>query len=262
MIKSDIRKIDFNIEELNAMKKYPKDIFYIGNTSLLYKRKVSIVGTRKPSQYTQQFTQILSKQLSNNNICIVSGAAMGVDAIAHHGAGSANTIAVAGTGLDIRYPSINTNLIQDIESNGLMLSQFKVHTPSTRYNFPIRNELVVALGEILIVTQADINSGTMRSVEFALKMGKQIYVLAHRLNESEGTNKLLQEDKAMAIYDVEKFISDFIGYKNKIKHKDSFLEYCKANPTYDEAISKYPSKLFEYELSGKIKIENGLLFVI
>jgi DNA processing protein len=262
MIASNIQKINFIIEELNSMKKYPKDIFYIGDTSLLQKRKVSIVGTRKPSPYTQQFTQQIAKQLSGHNICIVSGAAMGVDAIAHHASGTNNTIAVAGTGLDIRYPVINKNLIENIEINGLMLSQFKEKTPSTRYNFPIRNELVVALGEILIVTQADLKSGTMRSVEFALKMGKQIYVLPHRLNESEGTNKLLEDKKAIAIYDIDKFIENFVGYKNEIKHKDDFIEYCKKNPTYDKMMSLYPSKVFEYELSGKIKIENGLVFVV
>ncbi|MEA2018457.1 MAG: DNA-processing protein DprA [Campylobacterota bacterium] len=260
-INSSIKEIDFVIEELNSMKKYPKDIFYIGDTRLLQKRKVSIVGSRKPTPYTQQFTQQLSKKLSTNNICIVSGAAMGVDAIAHEAAGSDNTIAVAGTGLDIKYPIINKMLIEDIEKNGLMLSQFKEKTPSARYNFPIRNELVVALGEILIVTQADIKSGTMRSVEFALKMGKQIYVLPHRLNESEGTNKLLKDKKATAIYDIDKFIENFVGCKEEIKHKDDFIEYCKKNPTYDEVVNLYPSKAFEYELNGKIKIENGLVFV-
>lgn len=258
----DINQLDFKIKELNLMKKYPKEIFYLGDISLLEKRKVSIVGTRKPNPYTQQFTQILAKRLSEHNICIVSGAAMGVDAIAHYGAGANNTIAVAGTGLDIRYPAINKNLIEDIEKNGLMISQFKEKTPSTRYNFPIRNELVVALGEVLIVTQADLNSGTMRSVEFALKMGKQIYVLPHRLNESEGTNKLLEDKKAIAIYDIDKFIENFVGCKNEIKHKDDFIEYCKKNPTYDEVTSKYPSKVFEYELNGKIKVENGLVFVV
>jgi len=257
---NNINPINFIIEELNLMKKYPKEIFYIGDTDLLKKRKVSIVGSRKPNPYTQQYTQQLSQKLSSHNICIVSGAAMGVDAIAHKAAGSNNTIAVAGTGLDIKYPAINKNLIKDIENNGLMLSQFKEKTPSQRYNFPIRNELVVALGEVLIVTQADINSGTMRSVEFALKMGKQIYVLAHRLNESEGTNKLLEDKKAIAIYDIDKFIENFVGCKNEIKHQDDFIEYCKKNPTYDEIMSLYPSKVFEYELSGKIKVENGLIF--
>ncbi len=257
-----INEIDFHINKLDTMKKYPKNIYYIGDTSLLNKRTISIVGTRKPNSYTKQYTHELAKALSNHNICVVSGAAMGVDAIAHHAAGSHNTIAVAGTGLDIRYPAVNKKLIEDIESNGLMISQFPVKTPSTRYNFPIRNELVVSLGECLIVTQADLNSGTMRSVEFAIKMKKPIFVLAHRIGESIGTNKLLEDGIATAIYDIDTFIENFIGFKNEIKHSDDFLEYCKSTPTYDEAMQKFPAEVFEYELNGKIKIENGLVFVV
>ncbi|MEA3316146.1 MAG: DNA-processing protein DprA [Campylobacterota bacterium] len=256
-----INKIDFHIDALNDMKKYPKELSYIGNLKLLEKRKVSIVGTRKPIQYTQQSIYTLASKLSSKDICIVSGAAMGVDAIAHNAAGANNTIAVAGTGLDIRYPAINSNLIKDIEKQGLMISQFKQKTPSTRYNFPIRNELVVALGEVLIVAQADLNSGTMRSVEFALKMEKPIYVLAHRINESDGTNQLLEKGLATAIYDIDDFIEKVIGCKGDIKNKNSFLEYCKSNPTYDEAMEKYPNEVFESELSGKIKISNGSIFL-
>jgi len=257
-----IQEVNFHITKLDDMKKYPKNIFYIGNIDLLKKRTISIVGTRKPNSYTKQYTHELAKSLSKHNICIVSGAAMGVDAIAHNGSGTHNTIAVAGTGLDIRYPAINRKLIESIENEGLMLSQFPIKTPSQRYNFPIRNELVVSLGECLIVTQADENSGTMRSVEFALKMKKPIFVLAHRIGESLGTNKLLENGQATAIYDIDKFIEDFVGFKNEITHSDDFLEYCKKNPTYDEAMLKFSAKVFEYELLGKIKIENGLVFVV
>jgi len=257
-----IQELDFHINQLDTMKKYPKMLSYIGNTDLLSKRMVSIVGTRKPNAYTKQYTHDLAKALSSHGVCIVSGAAMGVDAIAHNAAGSENTIAIAGTGLDIRYPAVNRKLIEDIENKGLILSQFPIKTPSQRYNFPIRNEVVVALGECLIVTQADENSGTMRSVEFALKMKKPIFVLAHRIGESVGTNKLLKEGLATAIYDVDSFIEDFIGFKNEIRHHDDFLEYCKSTPTYDEVMQRFPEKLFEYELGGKIKVENGLVFVV
>jgi len=257
-----IKKIDFHINQLELMKKYPKDIFYIGNTELLQKRMISIVGTRKPNSYTKQYTHELAKALSSHDICIVSGAAMGVDAIAHNAAGTQNTIAVAGTGLDIRYPSVNKKLIEEIETNGLILSQFPTQTTSRRYNFPIRNELVVSLGEVLIVTQADENSGTMRSVEYALKMNKPIFVLVHRIGESLGTNKLLEDGLATAIYDINNFIENFVGFKKQIKHSDDFLEYCKSTPTYDEAMQQFPEKIFEYELSGKIKVENGLIFVV
>ena len=257
-----IETLNTHIPQLDSMKKYPKEIFYIGNTPLLQNQMVSIVGTRKPNQYTKQFTYELASKLSSANITIVSGAAMGVDAIAHNGASASNTIAVAGTGLDIRYPAVNNNLIKDIEQKGLILSCFKPGTPSTRYNFPIRNEIVVALGEVLIVTQADQNSGTMRSVEYALKMGKDIFVLPHRLDESMGTQKLLQENKAKPIYDIDSFVDSLkSGSKISCNSISDMEQFFLSNPTYDEAMQRYPSEVFSYELSGKIEVINGKVIV-
>lgn len=131
----------------------------------------------------------------------------------------------------------------------------------TKYNFPLRNELIVALGEILIVTYADVNSGTTRSIEFALKMKKKIFVLPHRIGESDGTNKLLLEKKAEAIYDIDNFISIFSQDNSQTIQRDEFLEYCKTNPFYNEAVLKFGGKLFEYELNGKIVIKNGVVFI-
>ena len=255
-----IEEIDFHIEELEDMKKYPKELFYIGNTALLKRKKISIIGSRKPNQYARYKTEELSKKLSNANICIVSGGAIGVDALSHKAAGVDNTIVVAATGLDKRYPAINKNLIEDIEKKGLVISQFQKGSPSTKYNFVLRNELVVALGDILIVTYADLNSGSMRSVEYALKMGKEIYVLSHRIGESEATNRLLQEGKAKAIYEIDEFVKQF-GNSSEVKEKkpDSFLEFCKSSPTYDETLAKFPSRVFEAELSGEIEVKNGII---
>ena len=78
-----IKKLHSRIPELDSMKKYPKDISYIGNIDLLQKLKISIVGTRKPNQYTRHQTYLLAQKLANVGVCIVSGAAMGVDAISH-----------------------------------------------------------------------------------------------------------------------------------------------------------------------------------
>ncbi len=256
-----IKTIDFHIPELDAMKKYPKEIFYIGNAELLKRPKISIVGSRKPNQYARQFSHEIASKLSQAGVCIVSGGAIGVDAICHKAAGANNTIMVAGTGLDKRYPAINRNIIEEIEKKGLVLSQFQAGVPSNKYNFPLRNELVVALGDILIVTYADINSGTMRSVEYALKMGKEVYVLPHRIGESDGTNKLLNKGLAQAIYDVDEFVAKFGCVKENNIVRDEFLEYCKTNPTYDEAIAKFGAKIFEYELSGKIIVKNGKIFI-
>ena len=257
-----ISTINFKIDELTSMKKYPDELFYIGNTKLLNKQKVSIVGTRRPNSYTKEFTYKLASKLSDTNICIVSGAAMGVDSIAHQGAKSNNTIAVVANGLDIRYPSVNKNLIIDIEKNGLIISAYKEKEKARNYTFVLRNEIVVALGNILIVTEADINSGSLTSVEYALKMGKKVYTLPHRLNESLGTQELLKKGLIEAIYDIDKFIETISGKTLKTENSDEVLNYCKSNPTYEEAMNKFANKIFEYELEGKIKIENGRVIVI
>ncbi len=255
-----IEKIAFPIPELKHMKNYPNELFYIGNKNLLSKKKISIVGSRRPNSYTKKFTFSLAQKLSNKNICIVSGAAMGVDSIAHNGAGVENTIAVVANGLDIRYPAVNKNLICEIENKGLMLSQYSSKEKARPYYFVQRNEIVVALGDILIVTQADLNSGTLRSVEFALKMEKKIYTLPHRIGESQGTQDLVKNGLAEVIYDIDEFLED-LGYQSTIETSDEILEFCKTFPTYDEAVSKFGEKIFEYELLGKIRVENGVISI-
>lgn len=257
-----IKKIDFHIPELNSMKKYPQNLYYIGNLNLLKRKKIGVVGSRKPEKYSREMTYRIVNELAQGGNTIVSGGAIGIDTVAHKASGIRNTIMIAGTGLDIQYPTINKKMIQEIEQKGLLLSQFSSKTPSLPRNFVLRNELIVALSDILIVSYADIKSGTMRSIEYALKMGKDIYVLPHRIGESEGTNKLLKEHKAQAIYDVNEFVSKFINRNTKQPIRDEFLEYCKTNPTYEEALSKFSEKVFEYELLGKIKIHLGHIFIL
>lgn len=255
-----IEQIKFQIDELNLMKKYPKELYALGDLRLLKKKKISIIGTRRPSKYTKLQTAKLASLFCKRDVCIVSGAAMGVDSIAHQNAGSHNTIAVMANGLDIRYPSVNKTLIQEIEKEGLTLSQFKTGMKATPWSFVVRNEIVVALGDILIVGEADLKSGSMKSVEYALAMKKQIYVLPHHIGESEGTNYLLKNNLATPIYDIAEFVSKF-GELKEVK-EDEFIEYCETNPSFDDALKKYGEKVFEYELEGKIEVKNSFIIVL
>jgi len=251
-----------HIKELEDMKKYPKELYAIGNQELLKRPKVSIVGTRRPSNYTKQYTYALAQALSKRGVAIVSGVAMGVDAIAHHASKPKNSIAVVANSLDIRYPAINKNLIEAIERQGLILSQFPATFKATPWSFVVRNELVVALGDVLIVTEADENSGSMRSVEFALKMGKKIYVLPQRLDESRGTNMLLEKGLATAIYNIEAFANSYGVEPTNDIVKDEFFYFCQKTPTLDSAIEKFEDRVYEAELEGIIKIEGGLVYLV
>jgi len=253
-------EITLYVEELKSMKNYPKSLEYSGNLELLKYKKISIIGSRKPTKYSRMMTQKLASALARNGICIVSGGAMGIDALAHSSATSSKTIAVLPCGVNVRYPAVNKNLLNEIEKNGLLLSQFDTNAKARPWSFVVRNELVVALGDVLVVGEAELDSGSMRSVEFALKMKKKIYVFPQRLGESSATNELLKKGLAEAIYDIDEFVQIFFGVEALHVEGDKFTEFCKNNPTYEEALKRYPTKVFEAELSGNIKIENGLIY--
>ncbi len=256
-----MNKIAETILELSSMKKYPDELFFSGNSKLLRKVKVSIVGSRKPSKYSRSLTHTLSSSLSKQGICIVSGGAMGIDAIAHLGAGSSNTIAVLPCGVDIKYPTVNKNLLFDIEENGLLLSQFNASFRATPWSFVVRNELVVALGDVLVVAEAELDSGSMRSIEFALKMKKKIFVFPQRIGESGATNMLLKEGKAEAIYDIDEFCSRYETAESQNLKEDDFLIFCRSNPSYDAVVKSFPDRIFEAELKGEVEILNGQVLV-
>ena len=243
--------------EIDRLKKAPQRLWYRGNPELLKRRKVSIVGTRRPSAYTREMTHRLASELAARGVVVVSGAAMGVDAIAHQGAGAASTIAVLGTGVDLRYPAVNVPLIEGIEAEGLLLSRFEPGMRATNWSFVVRNELVVALGEVLVITQADRDGSSMRSAEIAKKLGKEIWVLPQRLGESEGTNALLKEKTAEAIYSLEDFADRFGTVPAADLPRDEFFYFCQNFPTVDEVLSRFGERLYEAELMGEVVIENG-----
>ena len=178
------------IEEFSNIKH--KDINYIGNLELLERRKVSIVGTRKPISYTKELTFKLSKALLKANVSVVSGGAMGVDIIALE-ANEQNAICVMPTSLDVIYPKVNKSKIEKIYKEALAISEYEEGFRATKWSFVQRNRLVTLLGEVLIIAEADLNSGSMRSFEWAQKFKKDIYVFPHRLDQSDGTNYLAKK---------------------------------------------------------------------
>lgn len=254
--------ISSKIPELQAMRRYPETLWYQGKTELLARPKISIVGTRRPSPYTRAMTFELSSKLSRAGMCIVSGGAIGVDRIAHEGSGAANTIAVLPCGIDRCYPSANTELLESIKQFGIALSPFEPGFGAREWSFVVRNEIVVALGDCLIVTEADIGSGSMRSVEYALEMGKPIFVLPHRLHESEATHQLVAQGKARSIEDIDCFVESVAKRGKEAREDSPFIAFCRTMPTYDEALSVYANEVFEAELSGVIEVKNGRICVV
>ncbi|WP_305862347.1 DNA-processing protein DprA [Helicobacter cholecystus] len=247
--------------EFNLLKNPPKKIFAKGDTGLLSsKRKIAIVGTRKPNPYARVYTQTLAKMIAKNEGVVVSGGALGIDIIAHSGA-FPRTIMIAPTDLEHIYPSSNAKIISTIYSEALALSEYENISLPRGYHFLQRNRLVIALSDCVIIPQADLCSGSMQSARIAIELKKPLYVLPHRLGESEGTNALLADREAKAIYCVNEWIKEWFE-DSFTPVNDEVLKFCERMPSFEEAYERFGEKIYEYEFEGKIKRNNGILYVL
>jgi DNA processing protein len=222
------------------------ELFYKGNIELLKKEKIAIVGSRKATKYTKEITYLLAKKLSKKYV-ILSGGALGVDTQAHKGA-FPNTIFVSPSSLDIIYPKQNGNLIKSIYKEALAISEYEKDYRPYRFTFLQRNRIIIKLAEFVIITQADIKSGSMRSFEWAKKYNKKVYVIPHRINESSGTNYLAKTNQAEVIWDIDEFCKN-LG----INSDEKIL-------SLNEAIKLYGNRLYEMELDGSVEIKNGKVY--
>ncbi|MDR2080813.1 MAG: DNA-protecting protein DprA [Campylobacteraceae bacterium] len=241
--------------KLLKLQESVKELYAMGDLKLLERTCIAVVGSRKALLYTKNMTEKLSFMLSGAGIVVVSGGAVGVDAAAHRGA-MPNTIAVLPTPLDTLYPKINGALLKEISARGLLLSEYPKGARISKYNFVLRNRIVVGLCDALVIAQADLNSGSLRSAEYALKCGVPIYVFAHRIGESEGTAQLVKNAQAEVIDDLNAFVKIFAPNMSESGGaKDELLEFCTKTPDLNECLKRFGDKIYEYELAGKIAIE-------
>ena len=160
--------------------------------------KVAIVGTRKPTAYGRKIALELSRYLAEQGIVIVSGMAMGVDAIAHTGAldVGGKTIGVLASGVDYVYPKTNAYLYNRMKTEGGLFIAEKGDTSAPKpYQFPLRNRLISGLADLVIVVEASEKSGTLITAYHALEQGKTIFAVPGSIfvDQSKGTNLLISE---------------------------------------------------------------------
>ncbi|MBN1695446.1 DNA-processing protein DprA [candidate division WOR-3 bacterium] len=157
---------------------------------------VSIVGTRRATEYGKTIARTLGKKLSGLGITVISGMAMGIDTQAHIGAleGNGRTLAIMGTGIDLIYPASNRNLAQKIVEHGALLTELPPLSRALPYHFPARNRIISGLSKAVIAVEAAERSGVFSTVRWALEYGRDVYALPGDINRkvSEGTNKLIK----------------------------------------------------------------------
>ena len=158
----------------------PNRLFVSGDIGLLAKApRVSIVGTRRPSELGERRTARLARELCEHGVTVVSGLALGIDTVAHRTSIEARgrTIAVLGTPLDRVSPRSNCALQEEIGRNHLAISQFKPGTSVRPRNFPIRNRLMALISNASVIVEAGATSGTVSHGFEALRLGRPLFLL-------------------------------------------------------------------------------------
>ncbi|EKE19458.1 MAG: hypothetical protein ACD_9C00009G0001 [uncultured bacterium] len=160
---------------------------------------IAIVGSRKLTTYGNQAARSFARDLANNGICVVSGLAFGIDAVAHQGALDAKgkTIAVLGNSLDEESiaPRSNFQLSENIINNGgLLISEFPIKTAASQGTFPARNRIMAGLSQGTLVVEAALKSGSLITANLALDYNRDVFAVPGSIfsPQSEGTHLLIK----------------------------------------------------------------------
>lgn len=180
----------------------PGTIYVAGELPRPDRPAVAIVGARLCDLYGRKMAQNFGLALAAKGVQIISGMASGVDGMAQRGAlrASGKTFAVLGCGVDICYPSSNRDLYDDLLQKGGIISQFEPGTAPLNWHFPVRNELIAAFADIILVVEARRHSGSLITAHLGLDLGKDIFAVPGRVGDelSDGCNELIADGAYIA----------------------------------------------------------------
>lgn len=184
--------------QLAAVKGAPDTLYCRGDRSLMGRSCVAVVGTRQATEYGIETTRRLTGELTRSGAVIVSGLALGIDAVAHRAALDSHgaTIAVLGCGVDDGTigPRQNIPLARDIlAKDGLLVSEYAPGTPADRWTFPARNRIISGLSKGVLVTEAALKSGALITARLAADQGRDVFAVPGSIfwPRSEGPNHLI-----------------------------------------------------------------------
>jgi len=199
----------------------PAELWARGRLELLaVPRRVAIVGTRSPTPYGEAQTERFARGLAAAGAVVVSGLARGVDATAHAAAldGGAGTIAVLGSGVDRPWP--DGPLAERVARDGLLLSEFPPGRGPRRHHFPLRNRLIAALAQGVLVVEAAYGSGSLITARWGLELGRAIFAVPGRVDQpmARGCHRLLREGAQLVESPVE--LAAELGWSGVARERD------------------------------------------
>ncbi len=182
----------------------PPVLFVRGDLSVLDARRVGIVGTRNSTRRGDETAARFGRELAEQGVVVVSGLARGIDGAAHRGvlaADGAPPVGVVANGLDRPYPQRHRELWARVGEAGLLLSEWPPGVAPDGYRFPLRNRILAALSEVLVVVESRERGGSLITAREAAQRGVPVFAVpgAVQNRASAGTNELLRDGAAPAL---------------------------------------------------------------
>ncbi|WP_296423579.1 DNA-processing protein DprA [Yoonia sp.] len=182
-------------ETLCEIPDAPPMLWCLGQTSLLSRPMIALVGARNASSLGTRMAKRLAQELTEAGYIVVSGLARGIDTAAHHGALDGGTIAVQAGGVDVIYPVENTQLAHDIGKKGLRLSEMPMGLQPQARHFPARNRIISGLSRAVVVVEAAAKSGSLITARNALDQARDVLAVpGHPFDaRASGCNMLIRD---------------------------------------------------------------------
>ncbi len=264
--------------------RFPQSLRVISNPPvLLYYRGIlpdfnshfciSVVGTRRLSEYGLKNAFRISADLASAGATIVSGMAIGIDSVAHAGALYAGgvTIAVLGSGIDVCYPPQHKMLAREIVKEGCVFTEFAPGTPPDRHNFPKRNRIISGLSRLTVVIEGRERSGALFTARYAVEQGKTLYALPGNVGNfnSELTN-LLIKNGARLCTSADDIVRDFeqssggilnpfkLGTLEKVDPVDCLKKYSVSALVANDSVFRRKSKASHDDASSKENVSEKI----
>jgi DNA processing protein len=155
----------------------PPLIGVLGNVSLLRTHAVAMVGSRNASLNGRRFARRLAEDLGAAGFLVVSGFARGIDTAVHIGALTTGTAGVLAGGIDVIYPSENTELYGEIIAHGALISEVEPGVQPQARHFPRRNRLISGISRGVVVVEANLRSGSLITARTALEQGREVFAV-------------------------------------------------------------------------------------
>jgi DNA processing protein len=278
-------------KQLKEIYNHPAILYVRGSFQKSDELSLAVVGARKYSPYGKQVVSSLVSDLARTGITIVSGLALGIDALSHWATlkNNGRTIAVLGSGIDQKsiHPATNWNLAQEIiSSGGMIVSEYPIGTFPLKHHFPNRNRLISGLSLGVLVIEASQKSGALITANYALEQNREVFSVPGNIfsSVSQGTNKLVKMGAKTAtcaddILEELNLHSSAVS-QNKIKvdkeiipdtiEEEKILNHLSNEPIHIDKLIKLcemdaslvNSTLTLMEIKGKVKDLGGMNYIL